>query len=218
MSKSLKDTLTAEKGLIFRITHRDNVPWILRNGLYCSRSEVRDSGFVSIGNPELIARRRSRQVPIPPGGTLDDYVPFYFTPASPMLYNITTGYGRIQRIPNEEIVVLVSSMEKLEITGVETIFTDRHAYLQTAQFLGNRSDLHFVSFDLLQERNFSRDKEKPDKMERYQAEALAFRHVPVKALLGLGCYTEGVKKEIDEDARNAGVILTSAVRYEWYFG
>lgn len=26
-------TLTPEKGLIFRITHRDNVPWILENGV-----------------------------------------------------------------------------------------------------------------------------------------------------------------------------------------
>jgi len=46
--------LTQEKGLIFRITHIDNVPWILRNGLHCASSSVLDPHFRRIGNQELI--------------------------------------------------------------------------------------------------------------------------------------------------------------------
>lgn len=69
-------TLTPEKALIFRITHRDNVPWILDNGLHCQSSEILDPGFVGIGNPELISLRPHRHVDISPGGTLADYIPF----------------------------------------------------------------------------------------------------------------------------------------------
>ena len=46
---------------------------------------------MEIGNPDLIDKRTHRIVPAPPGGTLSDYVPFYFTLYSPMLYNIKTG-------------------------------------------------------------------------------------------------------------------------------
>lgn len=85
--------VTAERARIFRITPIENVAWIVTNGLHCSSSPVQDPNFVQIGNPELIAKRAGRVVPVPPGGTLDDYIPFYFTPFSPMLYNIR------QRLP-----------------------------------------------------------------------------------------------------------------------
>lgn len=83
--------LTPADGFIFRITHIDNVRWILRNGVQCKNSLISDPNFVGIGNEELIQRRTYRAVPMAPGGTLSDYVPFYFTPFSPMLYNIKPG-------------------------------------------------------------------------------------------------------------------------------
>ena len=75
--------LNPDKALIFRITHRDNVPWILEHGLVCANGQPQDPSFVPIGNRDLIGKRTHRQVPLAPGGTLADYVPFYFTPFSP---------------------------------------------------------------------------------------------------------------------------------------
>ena len=72
--------LNPEKALIFRITHVANVPWILQNGLHCNNSDSSDPNYVQIGNAELIARRRTRNVPVHPKGSLSDYIPFYFTP------------------------------------------------------------------------------------------------------------------------------------------
>jgi hypothetical protein len=34
--------LNADKALIFRITHRDNVPWILGHGMCCRNAPVQD--------------------------------------------------------------------------------------------------------------------------------------------------------------------------------
>jgi len=127
----MANNLTAEKALIFRITHINNVPWILRNGLRCKNSDVQDPTFVRIGNLELIQRRTARNVPVPPGGTLSDYIPFYFTPFSMMMYNIKTGYGGIRQFPNRKIVIMVSSLRGLADRGVATVFSDRHAYLQS---------------------------------------------------------------------------------------
>ena len=84
--------ICAENAYIFRITHINNVPWLLANGVHCRNSIDRDPNFHEIGNPDLIDKRAHRVVLVGPGGTLSDYVPFYFTHYSPMLYNIKTGY------------------------------------------------------------------------------------------------------------------------------
>jgi hypothetical protein len=126
--------LNAQKGLIFRITHIANLPWILANGLHCRNSQSRDPGFVEIGSPELILKRQDRAVAAGPGGSLADYVPFYFTPWSPMLYNIRTGHRGLTCRPMSEIVILVSSIRKVQELGLRYLISDRHAYLQLAQF------------------------------------------------------------------------------------
>lgn len=215
---SFSRTLSPEKALIFRITHRDNVRWILVNGLHCQTSDVNDPNFVSIGNPELIDRRTHRAVEIPPNGTLADYVPFYFTPFSPMLYNIKTGYAGIPRRGNEEIVVVVSSLPKLDEHGVEYVFTDSHAYLKTARFYDDAAQLgDVVDYDLLRRRDFQGDPERPDKKDRYQAEALAYRFVPVDAVLGIGCYTSEIKSNLETTCSELGVNVKIVHRSEWYF-
>jgi len=117
MGNVAAEILSPEKALIFRITHRSNLPWIFQNGLHCRRSDIVDPDFVSIGHPELIERRCHRVVELPPGGTLEDYVSFYFTPFSPMLLNIKTGWGVKQRA-NDEIVILISSLPALEANNV----------------------------------------------------------------------------------------------------
>jgi len=211
-------TLTAEKALIFRITHRQNLPWILVNGLHCQSSGIVDPDFVSIGNPELIEVRKRRVVDVAPGGTLANYIPFYFTPFTPMLYNIKTGYGGIQQRRNEEIIVLVSSLPELKRNNVAYVFTDRHAKLQTAIFFDADSRLaDAVDFELLRQRDFKRDPERPDKVERYQAEALAHRHVPVTAILGIGCYTSAIKDQLETTCVDLGVNVKVVHRTEWYF-
>ena len=179
LGRVLSDKLNKEKALIFRITHVRNVDWILENGLPASSSAHKDPNFVSIGNEEIIRRRKRRSVPIGPGGTLDDYVPFYFTPFSIMMFNIHTGHGNIVRRSNDELVMLVSSLYQLQDLGVRFVFTDRHAYLQTAEFYEDVGSIGEIDWDLLRRRDFANDPADPGKKERYQAEALVYRHVPV---------------------------------------
>jgi hypothetical protein len=210
--------LTPERGLLFRITHVTNLPWLLANGLHCANGTAADPNFVAIGNPDLIGRRAHRQVLIPPGGTLADYVPFYFTPKSPMLLNIKTGWNGIVRRPNQEIAILVSSCRAMSDNDVSMLFTDRHAYTQMATWSDNSADLaRMVDWDILNRHDFARDDGYPDKMERYQAEALAHRHVPPSALLGIGCVSQAVRPTIEAKVHAAGRALSVLVCPGWYF-
>ncbi len=209
--------LSPEKALIFRIVHRDNLPWILENGLHCRSSNQHDPGYVNIGNADLIDRRRYRAVAVEPFGTLSDYVPFYFTPYSPMLLNIKTGYNGITQRDNSEIVILVSSLYRLRELGLHFVFTNRHAYLRTAEFFRDPVDLQHIDWPLLRSRNFKRDPEDPDKFARYEAEALVHRHLPLAGLIGAACYTIAAKNQLDNLLTDRGLKLDVKVLPDWYF-
>jgi ssDNA thymidine ADP-ribosyltransferase, DarT len=209
--------LTPEKALIFRIVHRCNIPWILGNGLHCRNSDAFDPNYVDIGNAELIDKRNGHPVPCPPGGTLSDYVPFYFTPFSPMLYNIKTGWGGLPKRKNDEIVILISSLKVLKDRGIKFIFTDRHAYLRAARFFSDMSDLSAVDWDILQRRDFKQDPEDPGKFERYQAEALVHKALPCDGLLGIACYDDATVGAMRRLVEERGLELRIVARRGWYF-
>jgi hypothetical protein len=213
----LYPNLNAEKALIWRIIHRDNLRWVLDNGLHCGNSGLKAPGWVSIGNPELTSKRARHPVLLPPGGWLNDYVPFYFTPFSPMLRNIHTGRGGIQKRANEEIVILVSSLPHIAGLGLPFLFTDSHAYYKWANYFSDVSDLDKIDWLLLQWRDFKRDPEDPAKFERYQAEALVHQYLPIDGLLGIVCYTDAMKQSIESQIKMRSLTLPVHVRTKWYF-
>lgn len=210
-------SLNPEKALIFRITHIENVPWILDHGLHCRNSSNFDPEFRSIGNPSLISMRHTRAVPVDPGGTLSDYVPFYFTPYSIMLLNIKTGHGGVTRVPNEDIVILVSSLRRVHELGLPFVFTNQHAYPLAAEYFNTLDDLNRVDWPLLQSRSFKHDPEDPGKKERYQAEALIHRHLPVSALLGIVCHSDRAKARLQSGFDRHNLAAKLMAKQSWYF-
>jgi hypothetical protein len=209
--------LTPQKALIFRIVHRDNIPWILDHGLHCRHSNSVDPSYVDIGNPDLISKRDHHPVSTPPGGTLGDYVPFYFTPFSPMLLNITTGWGGIRKRNKDEIVVMVSSLHELNKRGIPFLFTDRHAYLAAAQFYSDLAKLDQINWAMLQRRDFKYDPDDPSKKERYQAEALVYKHLPIDGLAGFACYNDGVAGTINQALAARKMTCKVIKKSDWYF-
>lgn len=208
--------LNPKKALVWRIIHKDNLLWILENGLHCANSKTLASNFVNIGNSDLINKRRNRIVPIRPGGTLADYVPFYFTPFSVMMMNIHSGRSVVKR-RNEEILILVSSLHHINDLGLPFVFTNAHAYPDWTNYYDDLSKLDEIDWELLQNRDFRRDTEDLRKVERYQAEALVYEHLPVNGLIGIICYTEELKSQIETQIANLGVDLAVHVRKGWYF-
>jgi hypothetical protein len=208
--------LTQEKGLIFRITHRDNVPWILDNGMHARNGDKFDPDCKNISNVDLIDKRSRRVVAVPPGGTLSDYVLSYFTPYSIRMYNINTGYS-VKPVPNHEIVIFVSSLPHIAAQGREFIYTNQHAYPPMAEYFTDLAQLDQIDWPLLQSRNFKHDPDDPGKKERYQAEALIWKHLPLEALQGVCCYTSTVEQQIKTEVERRGFTFKVAAQPSWYF-
>ena len=205
--------ISRERALLFRITHVENMPWLLRHGLHPATGR-RDPTFVSIGDAELIGKRMRKPVPLAPRGTLANYVSFYFTPRSPMLYRIQNGFNVAQR-KREEIVFIVTSIHKLREAGMTFLHTDSHAYHRKARFFQNASGLVNIDWDLLRQGRIGFDS--ADSSKRIQAEALVYKHVSVDALLGFAAATDPVRRYIESVAQSNGVNFPVKVRREWYF-
>jgi len=208
--------LNHENAFIWRIIHRDNFPWHLKYGLHCPNSGVQAENYVSIGNADIIDKRAHRIVPLPPGGVLNDYVPFYFTPFSPMMYNIHTGRGVPQR-ENAEILILVSRLHRIHACGLKFVFTNAHAIPEWTKYFDDMNRLTEIDWGLLRSRNFQRDMNDPMKFERYQAEALIYQHVPIEALLGVVCYHQHIGIDLKKEVRDAGLSLDIKSIPGWYF-
>ena len=146
---------------------------------------------------------------------LSDYVPFYFTPRSPMAYRIRTGLGVPLR-PNAELVFIVSSVPKLIELGIEFVFTDRHAFMAAARWSSEPDDLEWIDWPLLQSIDFRRDDADLGKIDRYQAEALV-RHLPVSAIIGLACPDSTMCATLKTLVKGEGVMIPVATRPQFFF-
>ena len=108
----------------FRITHIDNIAYIEKTGLVKADSPLRDPNYVSIGDKQVMDVRSSRNVK---GYYLNEYIPFYLGPRSPMLYVIQHGYNGVTRVDAEDIVYCVIRLDDLIQNDMDCIFTDGHA-------------------------------------------------------------------------------------------
>lgn len=70
---------------------------------------------------------------------------------------------------------------------------------------------------ILKARDFTRDPDDPCKLERYMAEALIHRHVPMSTLLGIACYCPNSASRLLDMQGHAGVSLKAVAKPEWYF-
>ena len=166
--------MTPQRGLLFHITHLSNLASIARDGLWCDNEMAASASAPrEIGNLAIKEQRRRRPVPLPPGGSVADYVPFYFAARSPMLYAIHKGAVSSYQGGQKKIVYLVSSIDTIIEHGLQFVFTDRNAALGHARYGGDPAVLaDYVDWRLMEARMWNNTSSEPDRMERRMAELL----------------------------------------------
>ena len=133
------------------------------------------------------------------------------------MFNIKTGYGGVKNVPNDEIVIFVASLHDLADKGIPFVFTNQHAYPRMAEYFTDLAELDRVDWALLQSRDFKHDPDDPGKKERYQAEALIWKHVPLEALMGVCCNTETLGQKTKAQIDQRGLAIKTVVQPGWYF-
>lgn len=175
---------------IYHITHLENLEAILRAGKLLA---VNRQPLVrrTVAYTHIQERRAKTQVPLDPGGTLHDYVPFYFCPRPPMLYAIHTRFTNYQG-GQEPIIHLVSSVQDVVKAGLPFVFTDRHAVLSYASFFNCEQDLSQLDWQAIGALHWA----KKEVREKKQAEFLVWDHLPWDLIHKIGVINLKMKRAV----------------------
>ncbi len=134
-----------------------------------------------------------------------------------MLFKIVTGHGNVGMVARHDIVIFVASLRDLAAQGMRFLLTDHHASLALAQFTSNLEGLKRVDWPILQASDFRHGDDDPGRHERYQAEALVHRHLPVAACDRLVCYGRQKQAQLVGEMARRGLNLDVDVHPDWFF-
>ncbi|MBK9498722.1 MAG: DUF4433 domain-containing protein [Leptospiraceae bacterium] len=199
---------------LFRITHIQNIPHILQNGITHIKSENNNPEFITIGDGSLISRRNSFS--IPNGKVLGDYIPFYFGVRMPMLYVIQNGYNGLQAVSADDIVYCVSTVGQIIEHKLDFLFTDGHATDSFSNFFNSQdiSNLeNIIDWQAVKSKYWNNDTDL-DLKRRKEAEFLVASDIPVSAIVGFAVYNDNSKKKLLEFGISETVIK---IKREFYF-
>ncbi|MEZ4888393.1 MAG: DUF4433 domain-containing protein [Chitinophagales bacterium] len=207
--------ISPQQGAIFRITHIDNLPFILEQGLHCRYCQPQDPNFAPIGSGDIISKRDKFRIPIAPNGVLSDYVPFYFAPRSPMLYNV---YSKSDSPPlQREIVYLVSKAQIIADSSLQYVFTDGHAIMNFTQYYNDVKDLERIDWDTMRLKYWNDTPEDNDRKRKRMAEFLVYNHLPIECVKMIVVLDENMKNHVDNLVQKAKRNIIAQVRKKWFF-
>lgn len=204
---------------IYHITHLRNLAPILGCGsLWCDRERVgRGLESVGIAYQHIKDRRARKRVPVGRGGTLADYVPFYFAPRSPMLFAIHRGQVPGYDGGQSSVVHLVTSTEAVAAEPLLFVFTNGHADMAFSRFYDDLRDLEQVDWAIMGERYWNDTPEDGDRKRRRQAEFLVYMSLPWRLIEEIGVMSRKAADEVATALEGAEHRPPVVVRPEWYY-
>jgi hypothetical protein len=191
--------------------------------LVCDTMAQQGLTIAEVGDRDIKEARRRRVIPTDPGGTVGDYVPFYFAPRSPMMYRIACDHRDSVpgRYPDGDrpLVYLAVTVGVVIDTGLAWVATDGNAATATTEFSSNLDRLdEMIDWPLMTAARWNNVPDDPDRQRRRMAEFLVQREVPFSVFHQVGAYS-------DQNADAVRAILASTrlanqvfVRPSWYFG
>lgn len=204
---------------VTHFTHVDHLATVIEHGVLSDTAAHAERVLaVEVGDLGIKDRRRRRDVPVPPGGQVADYVPFYFATRSPMMFSISKGNVSSYQGGTARLIYLVTTLERLHESGHPIVLADRNAVYAYASFRefdpADLLDDDFIDWDIMRAKYWG---DFPDGKERRMAEALVHDRVAWEAIIRIGAKSDVVADEVRRILALAGVSVPVDVRPQWYF-
>lgn len=207
-----------DKLWVFRIVPIQNLEYLLRDGLHCKNAGKKDKGFVTIGSQEIITQRDSRIVKCYPDTVVNDYVPFYFSVRTPMLYNIKTGHG-VPASPQKDIIYLCCKLSELATEDFQWCYTDGNAAKKISKFSNNIKHIEYLDWRSIRTTDF-RDENADgdeDRIRKKHAEFLVKDHVPVHYIKVIAVLNQTIKEQVEAILEDLDLTIEIKIKTEYYF-
>jgi hypothetical protein len=204
---------------MYHITHGRNLASIIKaGGLWCDAQLVAQSlDPLGIAHQHIKERRKQRDVPCAAGGTLADYVPFYFAPRSPMLYAIHRGQVAGYDGGQTGVLHLVADVETVATSGCVWAFTEGHAEIAFTEFFTDLRFLSAIDWAIMSETYWYDTDEDGDRKRRRQAEFLIHRFCAWTLITEIGVINQRVADRVRSMLEGAAHQPAVTVQPGWYY-
>jgi ssDNA thymidine ADP-ribosyltransferase, DarT len=193
-------TLNMGNLYIYRIMKAQRLEDILTDGIYCKLKYPEDREYPTIGNKDIIDQRSRMPVKCFPGTVVNDYVPFYFSVRTPMLYNIKTGHGVPQR-HQRDIIYLCYKLNDLATEDYKWCYTDGNAAKSISKFFTDldhiETNIDWRSIRTTDFRDNNSDGDE-DRVRKKHSEFLVKNHVPSNLIRTIVVFDQDVANQVGE--------------------
>ena len=196
----------------------DNVESDLSNGLFSKLNAPLNPNRKDIGNTEIISERDIRKVTCYHNTVVNNYVPFYFSVRTPMLFNIYTGRG-VPKLSQTKIVYLCIPLLDLANPYFQWCFTDGNAAKVITNYFTSLNDLDKIDWHSISSTDFKHDNADgdEDRIRKKHSEFLVKDYVPNNKIHGIVVYNNDVKEIVEEIVKKLGLKTIVTVKREFYF-
>lgn len=183
---------------LYRIIHIDNLPQLLARGTLHAPNFTPEDGLVyrPIHNVAVQTNRHQKIIPCGPGGTLHDYLPFYFGPLSVMLLNLKTGRVDGYTEGQEPLIYLVTSVQHVHQNNDRFVFSDGHGLANYTSWYDDLADLDKVDWDIVNARYWSDTWADGDRKRRKQAEFLIWKNLSWSMIVRIGVLNVAMEQRV----------------------
>lgn len=206
---------------LYRLVHVDCLATILARGALHAPHTTPDDGlpYRPIHDVSVQASRHVKQVPCGPGGTIHDYLPFYFGPLSVMLLKLKTGGVAGYAEGQEPLVYLLTAAQRVQQAGYRFVFTEGHGLASFTRWYEDLAQLDQVDWSVVGERYWKDTPDDNDRKRRKQAEFLVQDRLDWALIGEIGVMNDKMKAKVEAilkqhaDRHQPDV----AVRSDWYY-
>ena len=165
---------------IFRFIHVENLDTLMRRDALHAPNHVLSDGlpYRFCHDPEVQGARAAVTITVGPGGTIHDYVPFYFGYLSPMMFKLKTGRVAGYDEGQEPLIYLVSTAQAVADAGVGFAFSDGHGLAFITGWFDRLERLEAVDWGMVYQQYWSDNLNDMDRQRRKQAEFLVYQSCP----------------------------------------
>jgi hypothetical protein len=185
---------------LYRLVHVDNLATLLSRGALHAPHFTPADGlpYRPIHDVAVQENRHIQPIPCGPGGTVHDYLPFYFGPHSVMLLNLKTGRVAGYNEGQAPLVYLVTKAQAVIEAGCQFVFSDGHGLARFTGWYDDLNKLDALDWSIVGERYWSDNQQDNDRQRRKQAEFLVWQQLDWSLIVGIGVLNDAVKQRVEE--------------------
>ena len=203
---------------IYHVTQAANLPGVLAAGGLVSCADLRrvKVSYHDVANQGIQDLRAHTPVLLGAGGTLHDYVPFFFAPKSPMLYFIGKNPGRYPEGQRGMVHLRLTAQSAVRACR-QCVFTDGHAIMGLTEFFDDLRHLDRVDWEVMRSKMWTDTQDHPGRKRKRQAEFLIYRRLPWGLVEEIGVLDSRVQTAVLEQLESADHKPTVRVRRDWFY-